>query len=301
MNPPIPLPSVGIIGIGAMGMAIARNLHERTYPVLVRDVRSAPEDEARALGMTVCATPHDMAGLADVIIVVVVNAEQIDDVLSGIDGVLAAVETNPERLHTGTVVLCSTIAPQDTARFAARLAEHGLTCIDAPISGGPARARAGSMSMMLAAPGQILDHWSALLADMAARRFVISDEAGDGAKAKLVNNMLAGANLVAGAEALALAAKLGLDTRLMFELICTSSGGSWIIADRMARVLDDDYQPRAAAHILTKDVGLATALARSVEHATPLADAALARFEATIAQGWAELDDAAVIKTWPGL
>jgi 3-hydroxyisobutyrate dehydrogenase len=275
-------------------------LHERTYPVLVRDVRSAPEDEARALGMTVCATPHDMAGLADVIIVVVVNAEQIDQVLSGVEGVLAAVTTNPGPLRAGTVMLCSTIAPQDTARFAARLAEHGLACIDAPISGGPARARAGSMSMMLAAPGQILDRWSTLLSEMAARRFVISAVAGDGAKAKLVNNMLAGANLVAGAEALALAAKLGLDTRLMFELICASSGGSWIFADRMARVLDDDYQPRAAAHILTKDVGLATALARSVDHPTPLADAALARFKATLEQGWAELDDAAVIKTWLG-
>jgi 3-hydroxyisobutyrate dehydrogenase-like beta-hydroxyacid dehydrogenase len=86
----------------------------------------------------------------------------------------------------------------------------------------------------------------------------------------------------------------------MFELICASSGGSWIFADRMARVLDDDYQPRAAAHILTKDVGLATALARSVDHPTPLADAALARFKATLEQGWAELDDAAVIKTWLG-
>jgi 3-hydroxyisobutyrate dehydrogenase-like beta-hydroxyacid dehydrogenase len=300
MNPAIPLPSVGIIGIGAMGMAIARNLHERTYPVLVRDVRSAPEDEARALGMTVCATPHDMAVLADVIIVVVVNAEQIDEVISGVDGVLATVTTNLDRRRTSAVILCSTIAPQDTARFAARLTEHGLACIDAPISGGPARARAGSMSMMLAAPEQILDRWSTLLSEMAARRFVISAVAGDGAKAKLVNNMLAGANLVAGAEALALAAKLGLDTRLMFELICASSGASWIFADRMARALDDDYQPRAAAHILTKDVGLATALARSVDHPTPLADAALARFKATLEQGWAELDDAAVIKTWLG-
>ncbi len=300
MKPANTRPTVGIVGIGAMGMAIACNLHDRGWPVLVRDVRSAPEGEARALGMTVCATPHDMAARADMIVVVVVNAEQIDDVLSGPHGVLAATAANPQTRRTGSVMLCSTIAPQDTARFAARLAGQGVVCIDAPISGGPARARAGSMSMMLAAPGQTLDHWSALLADMAARRFVISDEAGDGAKAKLVNNMLAGANLVAGAEALALASKLGLDTRLMFELICASSGGSWIFADRMARVLDDDYQPRAAAHILTKDVGLATALARDVDHATPMADAALARFKATIEQGWAELDDAAVIKTWPG-
>ncbi|MEY2687054.1 MAG: hypothetical protein RL375_1252 [Pseudomonadota bacterium] len=298
MNPSKPRPIVGIVGIGAMGMAMATHLHECNYRVLVRDVRAEPEKKALAMGLEVCSSPHDMARQADIMLLAVVNADQIDDVLSGPDGVLAGLATNPRTARTRTLVLCSTIAPQDTARFAARLADHGLACIDGPISGGPARARAGRMSMMLAAPAQTLDEWSPLLADMAEKRFVISATAGDAAKAKLVNNLLAGANLVAGAEALALAEKLGLDTRLMFELICASSGASWIFADRMARALDDDYQPRAAAHILAKDVGLATALARSVDHATPLGDAALARFQATLDQGWAELDDAAVIKTW---
>ncbi len=153
--------------------------------------------------------------------------------------------------------------------------------------------------MMIAAPAATLAPWQAVFADLADKRFVIGTAIGDAAKAKLVNNLLAGVNLVAGAEALALSAKLGLDPRAMFELIRASSGASWVFEDRMARALTEDYTPpRAAAHILTKDVGLATALAASVGHATPLGDAALARLRETVARGWAALDDAAVIRTY---
>ena len=298
--PPDPAPTaqkprVGLIGVGAMGMAMARNLRARGYAVCSRDVRPQADEEARAAGITVCASPQALAAQADIVFVVVVNAAQIDAVLFGADGVVQA------RGGARAVVLCSTIAPQDTIRFAARLAPHGLALIDAPISGGPARARAGTMSMMIAAPAASLAPWDGVLADLAEKRFVISETIGDAAKAKLVNNLLAGINLVAGAEALALSAKVGLDPRTMFDVIRASSGASWVFEDRMARALTEDYSPaRAAAHILTKDVGLATALAASVDHATPLGDAALARLRETVARGWAELDDAAVIKTYQG-
>lgn len=276
-----------------MGMAIAHNLAARGYAVAVRDVRPQAHAEARAARMAVCDSPRELAEQTDIVIVVVVDAAQIDDVLFGADGVAHAAG------GARTVMLCSTIAPQDTQRFAQRLAPHGIALIDAPISGGPARARAGTMSMMLAAPVATLAPWQGLLADLADRRFVVGPTIGDAAKAKLVNNLLAGINLVAGAEALALSEKLGLEPRTMFELIRASSGASWIFEDRMARALSGDYTPaRAAAHILTKDVGLATALAASVAHATPLGDAALARLRETVARGWAELDDAAVIKTY---
>ena len=286
-------PAVGIIGVGAMGMAMALNLRERGRTVCSRDVRPQADAEARAAGIVVCDSPRALAALTGIVFVVVVDAPQIDAVLFGADGVVHA------RDGARTVALCSTIAPPDSQRFAARLAEHGIALIDAPISGGPARARAGAISMMLAAPAATLAPWQALLAELAAKRFVVGAAVGDAAKAKLVNNLLAGINLVAGAEALALSAKLGLDPRATYELIRASSGASWIFEDRMARALDEDYTPaRAAAHILTKDLGLATALAASVAHATPLGDAALARLRDTVARGWGELDDAAVIKTY---
>jgi putative dehydrogenase len=284
---------VGIVGVGAMGMAMARNLHAKGWPVSTRDVRASTDDEARAAGLRVCASPRALAAQTDAVIVVVVDAAQIDEVLFGADGVVSA------EAGAKTVMLCSTIAPQDSIRFAAQLAAHGIATIDAPISGGPARALAGTMSTMLAAPAATLETWQALLADLAEKRFVVSESIGDAAKAKLVNNLLAGINLVAGAEALALAEKIGLDPGAMFEIIRVSSGASWVFEDRMARALAEDYSPpRAAAHILTKDMGLATALAASAGHATPLGDAALARFREAVERGWGGFDDAAVIKTY---
>ena len=287
---------VGFIGIGAMGLAMARNLRSHGHAVWVRDIDPTAEQAARDDGMRVCATPAELAGGCRLVIVVVVDAAQIDSVLFGVDGVAQArarVQAQPQ-----IVMLCSTIAPDDTRRFAERLAAHDIATIDAPISGGPARALAGTMSMMISAPDSVLAPWRPLLAVLASRRFELGERIGDAAKAKLVNNLLAGINLVAGAEALALAGKLGLDPARIFEVICASSGASWVFEDRMARALQDDFEPRAAAHILTKDMTLATALAAAAGHETPLGDAALARFREAIARGLGSKDDAVVIDTY---
>jgi len=282
----------GVIGIGAMGMAMAKNLHRRGVAVAVRDIRPEAEQEARSLGMFVCTSPATLAAYADLVIIVVVNAQQIEDVLFGADGLVHGPAQGK------TVMLCSTIAPEDTARFARRLESYGVSVVDAPISGGPARAEAGTMSMMLAAENGLLQRHAQVLDALSDKQFRISEMVGDGAKAKLVNNLLAGVNLVAGAEALALGMKIGLDPHKLFSLICASSGMSWIFQDRMARALQDDFAPRAHAHILTKDVTLATAMADGSGGETPLGDAALEIFRKTVDSGWGEQDDAVVLKTY---
>lgn len=284
--------ATGFIGIGAMGMAMAKNLQRRGMHVAVRDIRPEAEQEAAALGMQVCASPSALAAGSELIIIVVVNAQQIDNVLFGAHGLVHG------DVKGKTVMLCSTIAPEDTIRFARELASHDVFTIDAPISGGPARAETGTMSMMLAAGQDLLKRHENILAALSDKQFRISETIGDGAKTKLVNNLLAGVNLVAGAEALALGMKIGLDPHTLLDVICASSGMSRVFQDRMARALQDDFAPRAFAHILTKDVTLATAMADAAGYATPLGDAALAVFRQTVASGWSDLDDAAVIKTY---
>jgi len=110
--------------------------------------------------------------------------------------------------------------------------------------------------------------------------------------------MLAAANLAAGCEAMALAAKLGLDLRQAAEVIDASSGASWIFSDRMPRALAGDYAPRAAARVLLKDVGLFVALAESLGLSAPMAEQAQAIFRDTVDLGLAEEDDAAVLKRY---
>jgi putative dehydrogenase len=258
----------------------------------VHDIRPEPVQQAQALGIAACASSAAIGREADVALVVVVNAQQIDDVLFGTDGLV-----QPDA-RVRTVLLCSTIAPEDSIRLAQRLGEHGIAAIDAPISGGPGRAEQGTMSMMIAGDPAAIAGCDALLQALAAKRFILGSVIGDAAKAKLVNNLLAGINLVAGAEALALGMKIGLAPQQLFDIITASSGNSWVFEDRMARALANDFEPRAYAHILTKDMTLATGMAAAAGYATPLGDAALERFRETLRRGWSELDDAAVLKTY---
>ncbi|OYV00495.1 MAG: hydroxyacid dehydrogenase, partial [Burkholderiales bacterium PBB5] len=147
--------------------------------------------------------------------------------------------------------------PADVEGFAARLAPLGLGCIDAPMSGGPARARDGSMSLMVACAAALWTAHEALLRQLASRLFRISARPGDGARTKLVNNLLGAVNLAAAAEAMVLAQRLGLDAVATLAVIEQSSGQSWVGVDRMARALAGDFAPRAHTTLLAKDSALA--------------------------------------------
>ena len=216
--------TVGVIGIGLMGMGVAKRLLEQGFRVRVRDIRSEAEDEARAAGAEVCATLAELARECDALITLVVDADQTEAVVFGAKG---AAET----LSEGAVLMmCSTVAPAYTASLGERLAARGLAMLDAPVSGGPARAHAGTMSMMLGGTAATLAICEPLLAAMSDKRFHVGEAIGDGSKAKIVNNLLA-----AGCEALALAKRLGLDARRMLDVIAQSSGASWIVEDRMRR------------------------------------------------------------------
>jgi 3-hydroxyisobutyrate dehydrogenase-like beta-hydroxyacid dehydrogenase len=259
-------------------MGIARALLARGFEVIARDI--VPEREAEAV-----RAGAKSAGDVDVLMTVVVDADQTRDVLFGSVPVRAPV-----------VMMCSTIAPSDTEEIAERLG--GVPMLDAPISGGPARAHAGTLSVMASGSEAAFARCAPVLEAMAAKVFRIGDRPGDGSRMKVVNNMLAAANLAAGCEALAMAERLGLDQRQVLDVVNASSGASWIVADRMARALEDDYAPRAAARVLLKDVGLFVEAARELGLAAPMAACAREIFRDTVARGYGEEDDAAVLKRY---
>ena len=176
---------VAVIGIGNMGWAIAERIAECGFTPIVRDIDPAREALAVERGFAVAASAAEAARGAANLIVTVVDATQTDAVLFGAAG---AVETLP---RGACVLLCPTIAPADVEHCAARLAAHGLSCLDAPMSGGPARARAGTMSLMVAGDGAVVDSQRGLLDAMASPVFRIGERVGDGARTKLVNNLLA--------------------------------------------------------------------------------------------------------------
>jgi 3-hydroxyisobutyrate dehydrogenase-like beta-hydroxyacid dehydrogenase len=284
--------AVGVIGVGAMGMGVARALLAKGFPVFVRDIVAAREAEAVALGARACVTPAEMARHCERIITLVVNARQTRQVLFGADGAAEALQRG------AVVVMCSTIAAADAAAIAEQLARHDLAMLDAPISGGPARAEAGTLSMMAAGPEAAFLRAADLLEATTAKLFRVGANCGDGSKVKIVNNMLAAVNLAAGCEALALGERMGLDAKLLYEVISASSGASWIFADRMKRALDGDFKPRAATRILTKDLELLLDAAEAAGFEADIARAAHAAFEDTVMRGLGEEDDAAVLKRY---
>ena len=282
--------SVGIVGIGAMGGPMARRLLDRGYRVVVCDIDPVRTAMLADAGAAVAASAAEVARVADVVFTVVVNAADTDDVVFGDRGVAKVARSGM------TVIMCSTVGPRYAATLGERLAAHRIDVVDAPISGGPQRALDGTLSMMIGAPPPVLAHVSSVLEAVASRRFHVGPRVGDGSAMKIVNNMLAGINLVGAAEALALAERLGMNLQMVSDVVNASSGGSWMFADRVPRILAGDYAPpKAAAKILAKDVGLALEEADAAGVQATLARAAHHVFTGTVAQGLGDLDDAAVI------
>lgn len=281
---------IGIVGVGQMGLAMALRLRDGGCEVGVCDIDGERERLAQDAGAEAFATPAALAAACDVVIVAVVDAAQCESVIFGTCGIATALARG------GCVLLCPTLGPASSEIIAARLAEAATHCIEAPMSGGPARARDGSMSLMVACDDAVFERHRDLLAMLSSRLFRVGTRIGDGARTKLVNNLLAAVNLAGAAEVLALAERVGLDAARTLEIVEQSSGQSWIGSDRMRRALAGDLAPRAATTLLAKDTRLALAMASEAGVALPLGAAAAARFVAAVAAGYGDLDDACLLE-----
>lgn len=290
---------VGIVGVGNMGGGMARNLLARGWAVQVCDL--VPE-KCRALesfGALPRANACDVATKSIATVIAVVDAAQTREVLFGPGGVLRAgahaADGSPR-----AVLLCPTIAPADVEDCAGRLSAAGFDVIDAPMSGGPARAADGSMSLMVACDEAAFARQRPLIESLSSRVFRVGTRPGDGARTKLVNNLLAGINLAGAAQALALARHLGLDAARTLAVIEQSSGQSWIGSDRMHRALAGDFAPRAHMTLLAKDTALAMQMARAAGVEPSLGVEAAAAFARAVEAGLSELDDAALLRLFGG-
>ena len=281
--------NTGVIGVGNMGGAMALRLLDGGHTVWVRDLRPQAESPLLAAGAQRAADAAELARRCALLIVAVVDAAQCDAVLFGAGGAHAGWQRG------ATVLLCPTIAPHDVERIAARLHDDGVACIDAPMSGGPQRARDGSMSLIVACADEHFMRHEALLRWLSTRLVRVGTRVGDGARTKLVNNLLAAVNLAGAAEALALAERIGLDAQRTLKVIEQSSAQSWIGGDRMARALAGDFAPRAHTSLLAKDTTLALELAHRAQVQPPLGAAAHALFARACADGLSALDDASLL------
>ena len=290
MNQPI-----AVIGLGAMGRGMAASLRRAGYTVHVFDVRAEAAQAFAAEGGVACSNPAELAAQCGVIISVVVNAAQTEAVLFGENGAAAAMK--PGSLF----VMCSTVDPGWSVALETRLAERGLLYLDAPISGGAAKAASGQMTMMTAGTPAAYAAAGGALDAMAAKVYRLGDRAGNGSKVKIINQLLAGVHIAAAAEAMALGLREGVNAADLYEVITHSAGNSWMFENRMAHVLAGDYTPLSAVDIFVKDLGLVLDTARASKFPLPLSATAHQMFMQASTAGFAKEDDSAVIKIFPGI
>jgi len=286
---------VGVIGLGAMGMGVAQSLLRAGLEVHAFDVRGSAVSEIATAGAQAAASPAEMGPRVDAVLLLVVNAAQTEAVLFGADGIAAT-------LAPGSIVIASaTVSPEFAEGLGERLAALGLRLIDAPVSGGAAKAAAGEMSVMAAGDPAAFERCRALFDAICSRLYRLGDRPGQGSKVKMINQLLAGVHIAAAAEAMALGLRAGVDPDALYEVISNSAGSSWMFQNRVPHILRGDYAPLSAVDIFVKDLGIVLDYSKKSVFPLPLSATAHQMFMQASAAGHGREDDAAVIKVFPGI
>ncbi|NNK94568.1 MAG: NAD(P)-dependent oxidoreductase [Desulfobacterales bacterium] len=287
--------SVAVIGLGSMGMGAARSCIRAGLSTYGVDINSNALQSLREAGAKgVAQDCADFASALDSVLLLVVNAEQCRKILFG-NGLA-------EQLRSGTAVMVSaTMSVEDAKDIASCLQEKQLIVLDAPVSGGAAKAEMGEMTVMAAGSDEAFEKLIPVLDATASSVYRIGTEIGMGATVKIIHQLLAGVHIAVGAEAMAMAAKAGISLDMMYEVVTNAAGTSWMFENRMKHVVDGDYTPRSMVDIFVKDMGLVTDAAQSLKFPLYLGSAAYQMFTAASNDGYGQEDDSAVIKIFRGV
>ncbi len=287
--------TVGWIGLGAMGAPMAA-IAARTHDLVVFDVDPAAVD--RLVGrvevgrsITAASSVEAAAEDVDVLVVMVATEAQVESVLFGDHGAASVVKPG------AVVVVMATVGPAAVRRWAQRLASAGVALVDAPVSGGVARAGLGDLLIMVSGDRQSVERVSGLLAALARDAPIVGGQPGDGQKVKLVNQLLCGIHIAAAGEALAFAESMGLDARECWDVVRRGAAASFMLDDRGERMLAGQFdEVRSAVDIFVKDMGLVRDAAAASGARTPLATSADEIYERAAAAGLGRKDDSIVIE-----
>lgn len=286
--------SVGVIGLGAMGGAMAGVLLDAGFDVRGFDVSDAALERFSARGGVRTGAPADAATGVDALLVMVVNAAQTRAAL--FDG--GALNALPQ----GALVLCCVTMPAEDARdIGAEVEAAGRLFLDAPVSGGAAGAEAGTLTFMAAGRADAFETAKPLLEAMGRHIAHLDEAPGAGSTMKMVHQLAAGCNLAVAAEVMSFAAHLGLKPAQVMEILNVSAGGSWMIGDRGPRMLTEGETARSAVDIFVKDLGIVMDAARAERFPAVVSAAALQVFLGASAAGFGKHDDSQAVRFYETL
>ncbi|MCZ4327979.1 NAD(P)-dependent oxidoreductase [Brachybacterium paraconglomeratum] len=284
-------PAVAWIGLGAIGAHMARALAGAGLPVTAYDLFPAAREAIAEVAATT-ETAREAARGADVVAVMVATPDQLDAVLFGEEDGIAG------ELADGTILLImSTVGPAALDATATRLAGTRARIVDAPVSGGAARAADGDLLVMVGGAEADVAAVRPVLDALASNAPVVGPRPGDGQRFKIVNQLLCGVHIAAAGEALALADAMGLDLHQVHEVLGTGAAASFMFGDRGARMVEGAYDDvRSALTIFVKDMGLVAEAAEEVDQQVPLATAAQQLYRRGSELGWDRRDDSIVYR-----
>jgi 3-hydroxyisobutyrate dehydrogenase len=285
--------TLAFIGLGAMGRPMARSLLKGGLAVRGFDLNPAALDELAKDGGTPCQTAASACDGADAAILMVVNADQAEQVLFA-DGAAAA-------LGRGKLAILMATCPPDRVRaIGDRLAALGVSLLDAPVSGGVVGAETATLTIMAGGPQDVFDRAQPVLSKLGDKIRHVGLKLGDGAAMKTVNQLLCGVHIVAAAECVALAERLGLDGRSVIDILSQSAAGSWMLGNRGPRMVMDDPPVTSAVDIFVKDLGIVLAAGEQAKLGLPLSALARQMFLQASGMGLGREDDSQVVQVYRG-
>jgi 3-hydroxyisobutyrate dehydrogenase len=255
---------VGFIGLGIMGLPMARNLIKAGYKVVAYNRTAARCEPVVAEGAERAATPREVARQSPVVITIVSDTPDVESVILGKDGVIEGIARD------AVVIDMSTISPEATRKIAARLRERGAHLLDAPVSGGEQGAVSGALSIMVGGEAKIFERCRPILEAMGQNITHVGAN-GMGQTVKLMNQILVAGNLNAVVEALIFANKAGVDLEKAVDAIKNGAAGSWQLTNIAPRIIARDFRPGFMIDLMQKDLNLVMATADAAKTPLPVA------------------------------
>lgn len=282
---------IGVVGLGAMGGGMARACLEAGHEVTGHDLNEVALAAFRAEGGG-AAPLAEAASALDILVLVVLNGAQAEAALFGPEGFA------PLMRKGAAVVCCPTVSPDFARSLAARAETLGLLYLDAPISGGAGKARAGKLTILASGSEAAFAAAGPALDAMAETVFRLGAEPGAGSAMKAINQLLVGVHIAAAAEAITFGMTQGVSPEQTLDVISKCAGTSWAFENRGPHIRDGDYTPLSAVDIWLKDLGIVLDIAGRAKFSAPLTAAALQQFVAASGSGLGREDDAAVAKVY---
>ena len=286
------MPNIGFIGLGNMGAPMAANLVKSGDSVVGFDVIAAARQESAQSGIEIAPNPKACVEKADVIVTMLPAGEHVRSVWS---------EILPSAKRGALFIDCSTIDVTSARAAHALAAQHGVAALDAPVSGGVAGAKAATLTFMVGGSAEAFARGKPVLERM-GKRVVHCGDAGNGQAAKICNNMILGASMIAVSEAFVLGEKLGLSHQALFDVASASSGQCWSLTSYCpvpgpvpASPANSGYKPGFAAALMLKDLKLAREAADAVHVRTAIGAHAAEIYERFAQAGHSGTDFSGII------